>query len=114
MRISDWSSDVCSSDLIQPRTDIPIILCGVISPTAISRASRLTGNFDIGLDANLAIGLAAGRIELGSRQAESRVGMTGKDTLERSEERRVGKECDRTCRSRWHTDHSEKKQKRIK
>src|SRR3546814_11153957 len=29
----------------------------------------------------------------------------------RSEERRVGKECGRTCRHRWLPDHSKKKQK---
>src|SRR3546814_15524422 len=32
----------------------------------------------------------------------------------RSEERRVGKECVSTCRSRWSPSHSKKKQKRIK
>src|SRR3546814_14800903 len=30
---------------------------------------------------------------------------TGQDPLERSEERRVGKECVSTCRSRWSPDH---------
>src|SRR3546814_15520210 len=33
---------------------------------------------------------------------------------ERSEERRVGKECVSTCRSRWSTYHSNKKNKRYK
>src|SRR3546814_14188637 len=32
----------------------------------------------------------------------------------RSEERRVGKECVRTCRSRWSPDHLTKKKKPIK
>src|SRR3546814_13466844 len=31
----------------------------------------------------------------------------------RSEERRVGKECVRTCRSRWSPDHVKKKQKKT-
>src|SRR3546814_16384432 len=32
----------------------------------------------------------------------------------RSEERRVGKECGSTCRSRWSPDHSKKKQENKK
>src|SRR3546814_12128575 len=35
----------------------------------------------------------------------------GRSALERSEERRVGKECVSTCRSRWSTYHQKKKQK---
>src|SRR3546814_8719090 len=65
MRISDWSSDVCSSDLA-----LPVI--------AVSRD---------------AAALAAVR----QRHA-------GAD-LTRSEERRVGKECVSTCRSRWSPYH---------
>src|SRR5881409_4352647 len=32
----------------------------------------------------------------------------------RSEERRVGKECSRTCRSRWWADHKKKKKRKKK
>src|SRR3546814_12157677 len=35
------------------------------------------------------------------------------DTLFRSEERRVGKECVSTCRSRWSPDHSKKNKHTI-
>src|SRR3546814_15524480 len=31
--------------------------------------------------------------------------VAGKTIIPRSEERRVGKECDSTCRSRWESDH---------
>src|SRR3546814_16688429 len=38
--------------------------------------------------------------------------MTGEAELERSEERRVGKECVSRCRSRWSPYHEKKKQKK--
>src|SRR3546814_4683529 len=71
MRISDWSSDVCSSDL-----DVHII---VIPGDVRGIAAR-----DI-------VGRGDDRFRLG-------------DVL-RSEERRVGKECVSTCRSRWSPYH---------
>src|SRR3546814_2989578 len=66
MRISDWSSDVCSSDLRDRRHD-------------------------------------AGRGPYPHAPAE---GPAGGGT--RSEERRVGKECVSTCRSRWSPYHYKK------
>src|SRR3546814_20198096 len=38
--------------------------------------------------------------------------MVGSGLLTRSEERRVGKECDSTCRCRWARDHKKKNRKR--
>src|SRR3546814_1863204 len=60
MRISDWSSDVCSSDLVELHSLTP-----------------------------LPRGAGPRRSELSTR----------------SEERRVGKECVSTCRSRWSPYH---------
>src|SRR3546814_7761945 len=60
MRISDWSSDVCSSDLLRQEASRP-------RPVA-EQFGDLT-------------------------------------PLARSEERRVGKECVSTCRSRWSPYH---------
>src|SRR3546814_1091149 len=78
MRISDWSSDVCSSDL------------GVITLTLNPYESRQFNSQDIEFG-NTAKGLE-GSLGTGS----------GNWTLViRSEERRVGKECVSTCRSRW-------------
>src|SRR3546814_2747255 len=74
MRISDWSSDVCSSDL------------------------REMG----GLPHRLAA--AAGQ----PRQAAARLRRIRRSEphgADRSEERRVGKECVSTCRSRWSPYH---------
>src|SRR3546814_7848015 len=83
MRISDWSSDVCSSDL---RLLTKIIADAVASgqvetDDAAYAADALTG---------LWLGFVNLEIKLGVRQP-----------MERSEERRVGKECVSTCRSRW-------------
>src|SRR3546814_8249811 len=63
MRISDWSSDVCSSDLhrFEPRHQRCVVGVAALDPHA----------------------LVVGQ--------------------QRSEERRVGKECVSTCRSRWST-----------
>src|SRR3546814_1577557 len=72
MRISDWSSDVCSSDLVDE--DCAGLLCLLdreVCDDAVERG-------DVG-------------------QSPFRQG--------RSEERRVGKECVSTCRSRWSPYH---------
>src|SRR3546814_1666553 len=90
MRISDWSSDVCSSDLPDSLEHVTIgILEGpVVQPSQVHA-------------------LAGIRLATGS---SSRLG-DGVDLLSaiagqgRSEERRVGKECVSTCRSRWSPYH---------
>src|SRR3546814_5711674 len=69
MRISDWSSDVCSSDL-------PIAAPLPMIPQSL---------------------LVSGAITLNSKSPASQ--------SHRSEERRVGKECVSTCRSRWSPYH---------
>src|SRR3546814_3639437 len=91
MRISDWSSDVCSSDLFAPvialmkdakARGLPIIL---VSDTYLSEAQL-----------RQLIEEAAGR---------DVIDMVDRVFVSRSEERRVGKECVSTCRSRWSPYH---------
>src|SRR3546814_12102831 len=93
MRISDWSSDVCSSDLLNV---VNLRLMGdVYAPTSdeqleeqFSTLARLRKE---GLIAHL--GLSNATIaQVAQAQAIAPV--------VRSEERRVGKECVSTCRSR--------------
>src|SRR3546814_8664082 len=101
MRISDWSSDVCSSDLY------------------VNARSELAGEFrhgveqvrdeaDVGdledrgvlvlVDGDDGLGvLHPGEVLDRARDADRNV--------DRSEERRVGKECVSTCRSRWSLYH---------
>src|SRR3546814_2311552 len=102
MRISDWSSDVCSSDLIineLVRVRDEFIAHG--DPTG--RFDPPHSTLNIGrIKGGTAHNIVAEHcmIEFGMR------GVPGLD-LEavRSEERRVGKECVSTCRSRWSPSH---------
>src|SRR3546814_11312575 len=89
MRISDWSSDVCSSDLGPVRRRWP----------ARPKTARKAGATK---PENL---LAASP---SSRSPETRPGRY-LQAGDRSEERRVGKECVSTCRSRWSPYHYKKK-----
>src|SRR3546814_4538088 len=72
MRISDWSSDVCSSDLVV------VALARII------------------------------KIDRHDFRSLGRWRRKGQYNRSRSEERRVGKECVSTCRSRWSPYHSKK------
>src|SRR3546814_12043897 len=99
MRISDWSSDVCSSDLTMWRVEgepheprAPVRrraaddLCGLVGEQ-IGRIALVRGRRVIAMPIDLPLALV--------REIVDRA---------RSEERRVGKECVSTCRSRWSPD----------
>src|SRR3546814_18918580 len=95
MRISDWSSDVCSSDL------------GQAKGTESHGKDRIHRHRHHGG----AHGRPPARWR--PRGDELRAQDTGARGAEeerpRSEERRVGKECVSTCRSRWSPYHSKQK-----
>src|SRR3546814_5883128 len=86
MRISDWSSDVCSSDL---------------TPTLLAQWRILKIRF--GPEFFGALGRKRWRDDQMSPFEAVRVMDPPPDhaLLDRSEERRVGKGCVSTCRSRW-------------
>src|SRR3546814_4404294 len=87
MRISDWSSDVCSSDLqIEQLAGCDRL---TVSPDLLEQLAADEGK----LQRKLAPG-QAGEARLSLNEAQFR-----------SEERRVGKECVSTCRSRWSPYH---------
>src|SRR3546814_19911647 len=101
MRISDWSSDVCSSDLegITPRRRAHLDACASgISYIAVLGTAPVPGIFYY---ADISI------IEAGNPKSIKGHGLpTPRATRSiRSEERRVGKECVSTCRSRWSPYH---------
>src|SRR3546814_7181804 len=82
MRISDWSSDVCSSDLslrYSTARHHAVVGCGADR----SRRSPMPG----------------------VASAMPRSSLSALTRSNRSEERRVGKECVSTCRSRWSPYH---------
>src|SRR3546814_12348677 len=97
MRISDWSSDVCSSDL-------------ALTVRLLTRRTLGGRIFEMQR-------LAAGQLREDRMRRRGGLGEAGQDQLqlaviggdiadgERSEERRVGKECVSTCRSRWSPYH---------
>src|SRR3546814_3444719 len=78
LRISDWSSDVCSSDLPGEQIVVPNLLCAIGEP-------RLAGLLDKAVQVRR-IGLKIDDRVCGLLQA-------ARATAARSEERRVGKEC---------------------
>src|SRR3546814_20905906 len=97
MRISDWSSDVCSSDLVNEAhfPDNVTITSGIgrIGNTSweIYSAAFQNGECVATCDTVMVTHGPEGR-----RLIEAEV----REMMQRSEERRVGKECVSTCRSR--------------
>src|SRR3546814_20626067 len=79
MRISDWSSDVCSSDLHDRRMNWRRLWAIVIKELRQMRRDRVTLAMIVGIP-----------------------------VIQSSDERRAGKECVSTCISRWSPYHSQK------
>src|SRR3546814_1365989 len=96
LRISDWSSDVCSSDLIfyLLRAGCPWQLLPDSFPPLRTVYQWFCTLRDDGVFESLNHRLV--RID--------RI-RTGREPAPRSAERRVGKACVRTCRSRWSPSH---------
>src|SRR3546814_11378906 len=118
MRISDWSSDVCSSDL-SDSSEICCCCCAGGADGCTARAGASPGG-RIAISPNLQSNrrrpnvrtrqyqdCGASAVRRGTRSSRS-------DPLarRRPEERRVGKEGVSTCRSRWAPYHSKKKLKK--
>src|SRR3546814_19177057 len=104
MRISDWSSDVCSSDLRD--RDVGFGDSGS-DPAGVCRRQGDQG--DRAGFACVAEGDPQGDPGAGRRIRLSAQGSaTAQARPFRSEERRVGKECVSTCRSRWSPYHQKK------
>src|SRR3546814_19369426 len=95
MRISDWSSDVCSSDLLV-RSDVEL--------------RRRVAQLSVELVAKLKIMNFLVLEEIGGIAGQGVDKGCDRSIQIRSEERRVGKECVSTCRSRWWPHHYKQKQ----
>src|SRR3546814_13943351 len=101
MRISDWSSDVCSSDLRivrfavnRERQQACVALLKQASPMRLAKAGAERGKRRA--DAGVA---SKGDFLVWREDAQTITGI-GRGRRQRSEERRVGKEGVSTCRSR--------------
>src|SRR3546814_20186650 len=111
MRISDWSSDVCSSDLVENARRLAARFVGeggeVISRLAVTAPNQVNlrvriaevsreltrqfgFNWDLFVDGGFQFGL------------QSLPPVAGINSNSRSDERRVGKACVTQCRSRWY------------
>src|SRR3546814_11614441 len=128
MRISDWSSDVCSSDLVVPlvrtlrRAWPGVALTWVIGKGEYRLLEGLEGVEFVVYDKKTGLaGMRALRRRFGGRRFDALLQMqvTARANLlsafvpatrrigyartrsKRSDERRVGKECVSTCRYRW-------------
>src|SRR3546814_13989376 len=113
MRISDWSSDVCSSDLDDLRDqahgletlDTQIIEPGELDPPVVHGTDTL----ELLVLRQMQHGFAGHehrqRFLAGEPYRAIVIGDACRPGRRRSEERRVGKECVSTCRSRWSPYH---------
>src|SRR3546814_11578704 len=109
MRISDWSSDVCSSDLHLPVVTVAAHQ-GEEGEQAEHERAHCSGRAE---QVAPCVGTPTSHQQdggTGQGQHDQQPGQ-GEDPV-RSEERRVGKECVSPCRSRWSPYH--KKKKKIK
>src|SRR3546814_11334374 len=104
MRISDWSSDVCSSDLVEHARDRKRITASPSRADGAVRALRAVVNY-LRAERDLDLPDVARKINAANgwgKVARRRRALTGEALPEfRSEGRRVGKGCVSTCRTRW-------------
>src|SRR3546814_14152688 len=118
MRISDWSSDVCSSDLSEkPPSSSTLFSRSLILSFLYQTSYELFGLHESG-QATYPLDCSPG---LGGNRSGRLLGLVFTRTINlkhranvfrsirirdrRSEERRLGKECVSTCRYRWAPDH---------
>src|SRR3546814_16144220 len=113
MRISDWSSDVCSSDLVmrQPstldscmremawteRSAAPIVL---LNRSRVSASQRNAVSVGARRSQSSRFSNSRSRSPRGWMRRESGLYVV-RQTSQRSDERGVGKGCFSCCRSRW-------------
>src|SRR3546814_20436640 len=94
MRISDWSSDVCSSDLLD-------VVATRLPPFPVFEPDMKIDLLFTDYQHDPAAILALLSHFLPSMAEASSILLDSAPPSFRSEERRVGKECVRTFRSRW-------------
>src|SRR3546814_16032751 len=105
MRISDWSSDVCSSDLNEEAAIKALRQAVALDP------QNSFCHYALGLQLAGVGDYAAARqaqrraLVIDPQNVQAYLALSDLELVQRSEERRVGKECVSTCRSRWSPYH---------
>src|SRR3546814_5326206 len=97
MRISDWSSDVCSSDLL-----------AAVRPAAVAQGLLFALAFVLLIWLFVHSDMSVKLVAMNSHSMKPmlyKIAGTWGNHEGRSEARRVGKECVSTCRSRWSQYH---------
>src|SRR3546814_20193246 len=107
MRISDWSSDVCSSDL-SVGIDPAISAAGprlLLPNPALIRVNSFISNLSVFRWNTSTNAPSLHAAQCAARNTDLLLQVRMQQDDQRSEERRVGKECVSTCRSRWSPYH---------
>src|SRR3546814_13256663 len=133
MRISDWSSDVCSSDLVVAAAEAEAQAAASDSGAPAAAAGQSSrkpvevADFDVQDSVMVVDGPFATlhatitEINAESQRVKALVEIFGRATpvefslnqiQNRTEERRVGEECVSTCRSRWSLYRKKKKKRK--
>src|SRR3546814_16700510 len=107
MRISDWSSDVCSSDLKELGVDLVLECTGFFTDRASAQKHIDAGAKKVLIsapakDVDLTVVYGVNHDKL---TAEQTIVSNASCTTNRSEERRGGKACVSTCSTRWAPAH---------
>src|SRR3546814_16153104 len=97
MRISDWSSDVCSSDLTD---DAPTVHVRYTDLDLSQPDGMKVLRHRVAMVVNTICPMPVGG-SMDDMMVNMRCRKHAIKGANRSEERRVGKECVSTCRSRW-------------
>src|SRR3546814_14578536 len=104
MRISDWSSDGCSSDLRQRAFQLGVVVGAHPQPDPGAAQGVEVGAVEVLLaEVHEAAALLDGEAPAVVHDELSAGGFA--EVAGRSDERSVGKECARTCSSRWSPYH---------
>src|SRR3546814_18540673 len=116
MRISDWSSDVCSSDLPSDldrlyaevkaeRGTLDVIFANAGTGGVLPLGEITVEQIDDTFDTNVKGTIFTVQKALPLMGQGGSIILTGSGAGTRSEERRVGNECVSPCRSRWWPSH---------
>src|SRR3546814_19329660 len=114
MRISDWSSDVCSSDLEKAAKSFDSLRDLIVADCVLEAYDHRAQIRDRPIGHRARGAINCGNVERGSQFDCAHCWSPPRSFMivmaRRSEERRVGKACGRSCSTRWSTTNSKTNQ----